>query len=111
MDFLDLVEVPGTSVPGPGAPLFTLASPVPNPVTAGTEVRFSLAASARVALTVHELSGRQVKTLLAGFMPPGAHRARWEAEDEEGRRVPAGVYFLRLSADDRTTGKKLIVLH
>ena len=110
VDFLDLREVPGVSVPEPGAPLFALAPPVPNPAAGSVEIRFSLAAPGIAGLAVYDVSGRRVNTLLSGLAPAGPQRLRWEATDERGSPVPAGVYFLRLVAAGRTLVRNVVVL-
>ena len=110
VDFLDLVEVPGVSVPEPGATLFALAPPLPNPAGASVEIRFSLAAPAHATLAVYDVSGRRVTTLLSGLTPAGPHRVLWDASDERGGRVPAGVYFLRLAAAGKTLVRNVVVM-
>jgi hypothetical protein len=109
VDFLDLREIPGVSVPEPGAPLFALAPPVPNPARDGAEIRFSLAETGPASLAVYDVSGRRVRTLLAGTARAGPQSARWDATDERGDRVAAGVYFLRLAAAGRTQVRSVVI--
>ncbi len=91
-----------------------LAPPHPNPANPATIVAWDLPAPGRLRLTVHDLRGRRVATPLDGFRPAGPGSLRWEARDREGRRLPAGVYHLRLehSGPDgvRTGTRRLVVL-
>lgn len=111
VDFLDLREVPGVSVPEPGAPALALAPPAPNPASAsGTDIRFSLPTPGNATLAVYDVTGRRVSTLLSGFAPAGTQSAHWDATDSGRRRVAAGVYFLRLAAAGRTRVRSVVVL-
>jgi len=70
----------------------------PNPFAKGTSVNYELAQYGTVALTVHDVSGRLVRRLESGPALRRRHIARWDGTDGRGRIVPAGVYFVRLSA-------------
>jgi hypothetical protein len=61
-------------------------------------------------VTVYDVTGRRVRRLVAGQVPSGYHRAVWTASDEGGRRVTAGVYFVRLDARDFRKTAKLVLL-
>ncbi len=110
VDFLDLHDASGVSVPEPGQPLFALAPPAPNPTGAQVQIDYSLATAATASLAVYDVSGRKVSTLVSGFAAAGPNRARWEARDDLGRRVPAGMYFVRLSAAGRALVRSIVVL-
>jgi flagellar hook assembly protein FlgD len=59
-----------------------------------------------VALTVYDVLGRRVRTLVKAALPAGTHRVAWSGRDEAGRPVAPGVYFLRLEAlGEARTGK------
>ncbi len=76
-----------------------LRANVPNPFQARTTITFDLARSAPVSLVVYDVAGRRVRTLVDGAaLDAGAHTADWNGLDDGGRRVPAGLYFARLSA-------------
>jgi flagellar hook assembly protein FlgD len=75
---------------------FAIASA--NPTREGTLFAIELHGPAAVRLSVYDASGRSVASVLKTELPAGAHTARWSAVDDEGRRVPAGVYYARFSA-------------
>jgi hypothetical protein len=81
------------------APLRTALYPnVPNPFNPSTEVHFTLAAAGHVRLTVHDLAGRLVRTLVDGQLAAGRQHVGWNGCDDEGQQVASGVYVCRLEA-------------
>jgi flagellar hook assembly protein FlgD len=60
------------------------------------EFAFTLAVPRRARLDLYDLSGRRVRALLNVEAPIGETRVRWDGTEENGARVPAGVYFARL---------------
>jgi hypothetical protein len=83
----------------------------PNPFRGETEVLFSLPGEkASVRLTVYDLAGRRVRSLVSGEVPGGRHSVTWDGRNDEGRNVASGVYFYRLESRDETLTKKLVML-
>jgi hypothetical protein len=77
----------------------------PNPFALGTLLRFDLPRPGRATLAIHDVSGRRVRALLDRELPSGPNVSTWDARDDQGRPVPAGVYLVRLRAGgiERTT--------
>jgi len=91
-------------------PLVTrLYAPQPNPFRAALSIRYSLAAEGRVALRVHDLTGRVVRTLADGVMRPGRYNLSWRGTDDRGRELARGVYFCRFTAGDYRSTEKLVL--
>jgi hypothetical protein len=88
---------------------FRLYASAPNPFDATTTVRYDLPSSERVKLTVFDVTGKVVRTLVdLPVQAAGRHSATWDGRDEAGRSVAPGVYFSRLetgrfSATERMT--------
>jgi hypothetical protein len=72
----------------------------PNPFADGTRVRFSVPAEASARLTVVDVSGRTVRTLVDAALPAGPSQVAWDGRDADGRTVASGVYFVRLESGD-----------
>ncbi len=72
----------------------------PNPFNPTTTIHFELGAEEHVQLVVYDLLGRRVRTLVDERIKAGSHRVLWNATDEEGRLVAAGVYFVKLTAGE-----------
>jgi alpha-tubulin suppressor-like RCC1 family protein len=79
-----------------GTERLRILSVMPNPITSSAQVCFESREPGSVSLTAHDVGGRQVMTSALGSFEPGRHQVRWEARDAAGRKLTAGVYFLRL---------------
>ncbi len=82
----------------------------PNPVAGATSVRFDLAAPGDVGLRIFDTSGRLVRTLLREARPAGAYAVPWDGRDDLGRRLPAGVYFVRLESAGAARSSKIVLV-
>src|SRR5262249_15516112 len=84
---------------GDGVPGTTwLARPRPNPARGPFDLRFGLAREGRVTVVVMDAQGRRVRTLADGMRPAGEASIHWDARDESGAAVGAGLYWLDLQA-------------
>lgn len=98
----------------PPAPL-TLLGNSPNPFSRNTTIRFRLDEPARVRLSVYDVRGTRVTTLVDGSREAGVHAVSWDGRNDSGRRVGAGAYFYRLRADAASQepvvrARKLVIL-
>jgi hypothetical protein len=85
---------------------FELAQNTPNPFNPVTSIRVGLPEAAQVTLTVYNLLGAEVATLVKGEMlDAGYHRVIWNGRDRLGQPAPAGIYFYHLSAVGRSGGQ------
>jgi len=75
-----------------------LASPWPNPARGPFDLRFGLAREGRVTIVVMDAQGRRVRMITDGSRPAGDQTIRWDARDESGALVGAGLYWLDLKA-------------
>jgi hypothetical protein len=91
--------------PPPLAGVFTLLQNYPNPFNAQTTIRFLLPEPQNVRLTVYDLLGRQVRTLLDERKQAGTHIATFDASS-----LSSGVYFYKLQAGDMIETKRMVLL-
>jgi hypothetical protein len=82
----------------------------PNPFNPRTVLRFSLAQTGNAELSIYDVNGRLVKTLVDGRIEAGLHEAIWDGTDEAGHAVASGVFWSQLSTDGFTSNKKMVVL-
>ena len=84
----------------------------PNPTAGFTALLLRSAASLRdVQVTVHDVAGREVKTLRVGDLSPGAHQVLWDGRCNDGRQVASGVYLYKAAyLGGKTSAKRLLVL-
>jgi hypothetical protein len=90
------------------APALALGPSAPNPFGEATWIPFTLERAGAVTLRVHDAAGRLVRTLMAAERGRGVHRAGWDGRDAAGRRVPAGVYYLRLTGPGATASRPVV---
>jgi hypothetical protein len=82
----------------------------PNPVRDRAVVDFELASPARAVLAVYSSGGSRLRVVLDEELGAGRHSASWDCRDEQGRRLPQGVYFCELRAGEDTAVRRLLVL-
>lgn len=82
----------------------------PNPFNPQTRMRFTLAGPDEVSLRVYDVQGRLVATVVEGVQQQGLHEIPWDGADDNGRRLPSGVYFVALSAERRVFTQKFVIL-
>ena len=87
-----------------------LAQNYPNPFNSDTVIRFMLPDVQHVELTVHNLAGQTVATLLRESRHPGTHEVRWDGRDLVGNELGSGVYLYRLRIDRWHQTRKLLLL-
>ncbi len=89
---------------------FALDQNFPNPFNPSTEISFALPRSGEVKLTVFDLLGRQVKTLVSGELNAGYQTVTWDGSGSSGKPVASGVYFYSIEAGDFQMTRKMIML-
>ncbi|MCK6559845.1 S8 family serine peptidase [bacterium] len=95
---------------------FSLGQSYPNPFArnlpsasgnaALTTIAYSLPQNAEVKLTVYDVLGQQVASLVSGSQPAGTHLATWNGRDALGRPVASGIYFYRMQATAAHGGRE-----
>jgi parallel beta-helix repeat protein len=84
---------------------YNLYQNYPNPFNPSTTIRFSIPQGALVQLTVYDILGREVETILKRNMDPGHHMVQWDAS-----HVASGIYFVRMVSGDFRQTRKVMVL-
>ena len=84
----------------------------PNPFTTMTTITLEAPAGSKVDATIHDATGRRVRTLPATASPAaGQVVLAWDGRDQEGRRLPSGVYFCRVKAGTGVIERRLVLLN
>lgn len=81
-----------------------------NPFVPGGEIRFTTDSAVPARLAVHAVTGRLVRVLAGGHMPPGEHAVTWDGRTADGDAAPRGVYFLRLDTNGRRRDTERVLL-
>ena len=93
------------------APRLLAVQPRPNPARDVVRLGFTLAAVDVVTARVYDLRGRLVRQVDLGVLPEGDGIWEWDADDDGGRRVAAGVYWLELRTPSDRTVRKITLVH
>jgi hypothetical protein len=81
----------------------------PNPFISSATIEYVMAAEGVATISVFNVRGQRVKTLIAGIQTAGIHFAVWDGSGPGSRRVSPGIYFYRMETDDYTGVKKMIM--
>ncbi|MGD8779397.1 MAG: polysaccharide deacetylase family protein [Ignavibacteria bacterium] len=84
---------------------FLLYQNYPNPFNPSTTINYSIINSGPVTLKIYDSLGQEIETLVDKVMQPGEYRVEWNA-----RNLPSGEYFYKLSIDDYSQTKKMVLL-
>ncbi len=82
----------------------------PNPVQGKTYISYQLAQPGHTTLKVYNLNGQLVRTLVDASQPAGYYDISWDARDDAGRRVAAGVYLYKVTSGNYTESRKMVVM-
>jgi hypothetical protein len=102
-----VTDTPVAPVP---MPAFRLYPNFPNPFRTTTTLKFGLPQPGTVRLTVYDVMGRRVASLVDGFRGSGMHTVRWDGVDVRGKAVASGIYWARLDSGSRKVSLKLLLL-
>lgn len=109
--------VGGTPVVGVGPSLppmptaFAVLPTAPNPFSSETRISFALPDERRVEVSIYDVGGQRVRTLLNESREAGRHDVLWNGRDDEGRRLANGVYWVRVKAGQDGVGRRIVLVH
>ena len=107
---LDGITTSDTQAP-PGM-RHVLGSARPNPFNPRTVIPFSIATDGLVQIEILDVAGKHVRSLVHAPITAGSHRAVWDGQDDAGRELASGAYFVRMSVNGRplATTEKAVLL-
>lgn len=89
---------------------YSLAQNYPNPFNPSTVISYSLPAPSHVNLSIYNILGQKVVTLIDSHQSAGHHSISWNGRNESSKPVSSGVYFYRVEAGSFTQSRKMILL-
>jgi uncharacterized protein (TIGR02145 family) len=89
--------------------VFKVLQNYPNPFNPSTIIPFQIPGPAHITLEVYNILGRKVRTLIDGYQSSSGYVV-WDAADDMGRGVPAGVYIYTLKAEEMRSSRKMLLL-
>lgn len=81
-----------------GQEKFALSPGFPNPFNPTISISYELPLRSSVSVNVYDILGKEVRTLIAGELPPGTHIARWDGNAKDGAASPSGMYLVKMIA-------------
>ncbi len=90
--------------------IYSLKPISPNPFANNAVINFSIAKPGYVSLNVYDISGRLIKTLIKEKKDAGIHSVKWNGQNNNNKKVAAGIYFTRLKSGSFTSVKKVILV-
>jgi hypothetical protein len=99
----------------PGLPkALALSQNYPNPFNPSTTIAFDIPGTPgekrHVEVTVYDVRGRRVSTLIESELEPGSYKLHWDGRDERGSKVTSGIYLYTLRAGERNFTRKMTVI-
>jgi len=89
---------------------FALHQNYPNPFNPETNIQFDIAENSRVQVSVFNLVGQQVASLINKQMDAGVYHVRWSGLNDKGEPLPSGMYFYEMKTDHYHSVKKLVLV-
>lgn len=97
----------GSGLPGRA---LSLLPPAPNPFNPRTSIRFHLVAAGAVRLSVHDATGRLVRSLVNGRRAAGGHSVVWDGGTDAGLSAASGVYTIRLETESGAENQPALLI-
>ena len=89
---------------------FSLNNNFPNPFNPFTILHYTLPEQAHVTITIHDMLGREVKTLINQAQDAGYKSVIWDATNDYGKPVSAGIYLYQIQAGEYMQTNKMVLL-
>ncbi len=81
-----------------------------NPISSRALIHYELPTDEKTSIKIYEVTGRLLKTIVDANLTPGKYNITWNLTDENGRKVPAGTYFVKMDTRNRSIVRKITVL-
>ncbi len=109
-----IVMIEGNGISGiqldPGAEVlktYTLKQNFPNPFNPNTNITYQLPVSEDISLKIYDITGKEVKTLVNGYVGAGSHTAVWNGTNNSGAKVASGIYIYTLQVGSFKLNKRM----
>lgn len=89
---------------------FKLSNNYPNPFNPTTTINYQLPEANQVVITIYNILGKRVRTLVSKKMEAGYYKAKWNGKNESGRTLSSGTYFYHIQAGKHSATKKMLLM-
>ncbi|MCH8012349.1 MAG: T9SS type A sorting domain-containing protein [Candidatus Marinimicrobia bacterium] len=90
--------------------VYSLSQNYPNPFNPYSTISFGLPEQAYIRLTIYDILGRKVRTLMDKRLEPGYHEIVWNGKDNHGNNVSSGMYLYAIQAGHFISVRKMVLL-
>ncbi|MFI5253317.1 MAG: FlgD immunoglobulin-like domain containing protein [Bacteroidota bacterium] len=89
---------------------FALSRNYPNPFNPVTNLSVAIPKTADVNISVYDILGRNIATLMSGSQSAGYHTVQWDGKNSHGLDVPSGAYFIRMMSGSYIKAQKVLLM-
>jgi len=89
---------------------YSLLQNYPNPFNPQTVIQYALPHDCEVQITIYNILGQKVRTLVNEYQEAGYKRVVWDSRNDTGEEVASGIYFYKIKAGEFTDSKKMVIL-
>ncbi|MBN1352005.1 MBL fold metallo-hydrolase [candidate division KSB1 bacterium] len=89
---------------------YMLRQNYPNPFNAGTTIQYSIPCLSHVNLTLFDISGKELITLVDAFQPAGTHSIHWNGQDAAGHQASSGIYLCQMQTGTSTEAIRIALV-
>jgi hypothetical protein len=89
---------------------FSLSQNYPNPFNPQTVIQYALPHDCEVHITIYNILGQKVRTLVNEHQMAGYKRVEWDSKSDQGEEVASGIYFYRIHAGKFEQVKKMALI-
>ena len=90
--------------------IYTLYQNYPNPFNPITTIKYDLPENQYLSIIIYDVMGRKIRSLINSDQTAGYHRIHWDARNDMGENVSAGMYIYSIQAKEFRTFKKMVLL-
>ena len=82
----------------------------PNPFNPATQIKYNLPEDSFVSIKIYDVMGRNIRSFINVNQAAGYHSVRWDAKNDVGEGVSAGMYIYTIQAGESRATKKMVLL-
>ncbi len=88
----------------------TLYQNYPNPFNPWTNIEFSIGKKSQVNLSIYNLLGQKIRTLVNAVKSPDVYTIIWDGKDDNGIQVASGIYIYKLTSSKNSISRKMVLV-
>ncbi|HEX2982363.1 MAG TPA: T9SS type A sorting domain-containing protein [Ignavibacteriales bacterium] len=89
---------------------FALSNNYPNPFNPSTTIEYQVSRPSHISISIYNVLGENVITLINAYHNAGSYRVLWDGKNESGANVSSGIYFYKMTLENRSLTKNMILL-